>query len=170
LLYKREKKLLFNGKTTCGGKYKMKIGNKVKITNLDYFRDGETQEPIKRNKKLVNCEGHIVDINLGIFKVEFDDGDVEYFDGRELLLSETLKTIEVNLSFVSWQKNGKSIYGTEDETRYFVGDFRRGSIFKGTIELDEEEIDRVRAGEKEGIKAVFDIFIKDEEDRRKNRR
>jgi hypothetical protein len=148
----------------------MKLGNKVKITNLDYFRDGETKEAIKRNKKLVNAEGRIVDINLGIFKVEFEDGEVEYFDGRELMLSETLKTFEVNLSFVSWQKNGKSIYGTEDETRFFVGDFRRGSIFKGTIELDEEEMDRVKEGEKEGIKAVFDIFIKGEEDRRKNRR
>lgn len=148
----------------------MKIGNTVKITNLDYFRDAETKEPIKRNKKLVNSEGQIVDINLGIFKVEFEDGDLEYFDGRELMLAETLKTFEVNLSFVSWQKNGKSIYGTEDETRFFVGDFRRGSIFKGTIELDEEEMDRVRAAEKEGIKAVFDIFIKGEEDRRHNRR
>ena len=148
----------------------MKIGNRVKITNLDYFRDAETKEPVKRNKKLVNSEGQIVDINFGIFKVEFDDGDVEYFDGRELMLAETLKTVEVNLSFVSWQKNGKSIYGTEDETKYFVGDFRRGSIFKGCIELDDEEIERVRAAEKEGIKAVFDIFIKDEDDRRKNRR
>lgn len=148
----------------------MKIGNRVKITNLDYFADGETKEPIKRNKKLVNCEGHIIDINLGIFKVEFEDGEVEYFDGRELALSETLKTVEVNLSFVSWQKNGKSIYGTDDETRFFVGDFRRGSIFKGCIELDEEEISRVIEGEKEGIRAVFDIFIKPETDRRKNRR
>jgi hypothetical protein len=148
----------------------MKLGNKVRITNLDYFVDGETKEAIKRNKKLVNCEGHIVDINLGIFKVEFEDGDVEYFDGRELMLSETLKTYEINLSFVSWQKNGKSIYGTEDETRFFVGDFRRGSIFKGTIELDEEEMDRVKEGAKEGVKAVFDIFIKGEDDRRKNRR
>jgi hypothetical protein len=148
----------------------MKIGNRVKITNLDYFVDGETKEAIKRNKKLVNSIGTIVDINLGIFKVEFDDGEVEYFDGRELLLSETLKTVECNMSFVSWQKNGKSIYGTEDETKYFVGDFRRGSVFKGCIELDEEEIARVREGEKEGIRAVFDLFIKEETDRRKNRR
>jgi hypothetical protein len=148
----------------------MKIGNRVKITNLDYFRDAETQEPIKRNKKLVNSEGHIVDINLGVFKVEFEDGEMEYFDGRELLLAETLKTVEVNLAFVSWQKNGKSIYGTEDETRFFTGDFRRGSIFKGCVELDEEEIARVVEGEKEGIRAVFDLFIKEEGDRRKNRR
>jgi len=148
----------------------MKIGNRVKVTNLDYFRDSETKDAIKRNKKLVNSIGHIVDINLGIFKVEFEDGEVEYFDGRELMLSETLKTVEVNLSFVSWQKNGKSIYGTDDETRFFVGDFRRGSIFKGCIELDDEEISRVKEGEKEGIRAVFDIFVKDEDDRRKNRR
>jgi hypothetical protein len=148
----------------------MKVGNRVKIINLDYWRDSETNEPIKRNKKLVNSEGNIVDINLGIFKVEFEDGEVEYFDGRELMLAETLKTVEVNLSFVSWQKNGKSIYGTEDETKFFVGDFRRGSVFKGTIELDAEEIQRVKEGEKEGIRAVFDIFIKDDADRRKNRR
>ncbi len=148
----------------------MKLGNRVKITNLDYFADGETGEPIKRNKKLVNSIGTIVDINLGVFKVEFDSGEVEYFDGRELMLSETLKTVEANLSFVSWQKNGKSIYGTEDETKFFVGDFRRGSVFKGTIELDEEEIARVKEGEKEGIRAVFDLFIKEETDRRKNRR
>ncbi len=148
----------------------MKVGNRVRVTNLDYFRDSETKEPIKRNKKLVNSIGHIVDINLGIFKVEFEDGEVEYFDGRELMLAETLKTVEINMSFVSWQKNGKSIYGTEDETRFFVGDFRRGSIFKGTIELDDEEIKRVKEGEKEGIRAVFDIFIKDDDDRRKNRR
>jgi len=148
----------------------MKIGNRVKIKNLDYFRDAETQEPIKRNKKLIDAEGAIIDINLGVFKVEFEDGEFEYFDGRELELAERLKTVEVDLSFVSWQKNGRSIYGTEEETKFFVGDFRRGSIFKGCIELDEEEIERVREGEKEGIRAVFDLFIREEGDRRKNRR
>jgi hypothetical protein len=148
----------------------MKIGNRVKIKNLDYFRDAETQEQIKRNKKLIDAEGAIIDINLGVFKVEFEDGEFEYFDGRELELAERLKTVEVDLSFVSWQKNGKSIYGTEEETKFFVGDFRRGSIFKGCIELDEEEIERVMAGEKEGIRAVFDLYIREEGDRRKNRR
>lgn len=148
----------------------MKLGNRVKIKNLDYFRNAETQESIKRNKKLVDMEGSIIDINLGVFKVEFEDGEFEYFDGRELELAEKLKTVEVDLSFVSWQKNGKSIYGSEDETKFFVGDFRRGSIFKGCIELDEEEIQRVMEGEKEGIRAVFDLFIREEGDRRKNRR
>lgn len=148
----------------------MKVGNRVKIKNLDYFRDSITKEVIKRDKKLIGTEGYIRDINLGIFKVEFDDGIVEYFDGRELELAERLKTVDVDMSFVSWQKNGKSIYGTEAEEKYFVGDFRRGCVFKGTIELDDEEITRMKEAEAEGIRAVFDVFVKTEGDRRKNRR
>jgi len=148
----------------------MKIGNRVRVKNLDYFRDSITQEVVKRDKKLIETEGNIRDINLGIFKVEFDDGKVEYFDGRELELAEKLKIVDIDMSFVSWQKGGKSIYGTEAEERYFVGDFRRGCVFKGTIELDDEEIERMKSAEKEGIRAVFDVFVRAEGDRRKNRR
>jgi hypothetical protein len=148
----------------------MKIGNRVRVKNLDYFSDSITQEVVKRDKKLIGTEGNIRDINLGIFKVEFDDGKVEYFDGRELELAERLKIVDVDMSFVSWQKGGKSIYGTDAEERYFVGDFRRGCVFKGTIELDDEEIERMKSAEKEGIRAVFDVFVKAEGDRRKNRR
>ncbi|MBP7792504.1 MAG: hypothetical protein KA120_05515 [Candidatus Goldbacteria bacterium] len=148
----------------------MKIGNRVRVKNLDYFRDSVTQEVVKRDKKLIETEGYIRDINLGIFKVEFDDGKVEYFDGRELELAEKLKIVDIDMSFVSWQKGGKSIYGTEAEERYFVGDFRRGCVFKGTIELDDEEIERMKSAEKEGIRAVFDVFVRAEGDRRKNRR
>jgi len=148
----------------------MKVGNRVKVKNLDFFTDSITKEVVKRDKKLVGAEGHIKDINLGIFKVEFDDGKVEYFDGRELELAERLKVVDVDMSFVSWQKGGKSIYGTEAEERYFVGDFKRGCIFKGTIELDDEEIERMKEAETEGIRAVFDVFVRAENDRRKNRR
>lgn len=148
----------------------MKVGNRVKIKNLDYFRNSITKEIIKRDKKLIGTEGYIRDINLGIFKVEFDDGQVEYFDGRELELAERLKVVDVDMSFVSWQKGGKSIYGTEAEEKYFVGDFRRGCVFKGTIELDDEEIERMKDAEAEGIRAVFDVFVRTEGDRRKNRR
>lgn len=153
----------------------MKVGNRVRVKNLDFFRDSVTKEVIKRDKRLIGAEGYIRDINLGVFKVEFEDGTIEYFDGRELELAEKLKVVDVDMSFVSWQKNGKSIYGTEAEERYFVGDFRRGCIFKGTIELDDEEIERMKQAEKEGIRAVFDVFVrsegdKSEGDRRKNRR
>ncbi|MCX8093100.1 MAG: hypothetical protein N3E50_02920 [Candidatus Goldbacteria bacterium] len=148
----------------------MKVGNRVRVKNLDYFRDSITKEIVKRDKKLIGAEGHIRDINLGIFKVEFEDGQIEYFDGRELELAERLKVVDVDMSFVSWQKGGKSIYGTEAEERYFVGDFRRGCVFKGTIELDDEEIERMKQAEKEGIRAVFDVFVRDPDDRRKNRR
>ncbi len=148
----------------------MKVGNRVRVKNLDYFLDSITKEVVKRDKKLIGMEGHIRDINLGVFKVEFDDGKIEYFDGRELELAERLKVVDVDMSFVSWQKGGKSIYGTEAEERYFVGDFRRGCVFKGTIELDDEEIERMKEAEKEGIRAVFDVFVRAEGDRRKNRR
>ncbi len=147
----------------------MKIGNKARVKSLDYFTDSETGEPIKRPQKFKNKTGTIIDINLGIFKLEFDKGGIEYFDGRELEFAEPLKTVKVDWVFVSWQRNGKSIFGTEDETKYFTGDFRRGVHFKGNVELDEEEIRRVKEGLENGIRPVFDLHIV-EGDRRKNRR
>ena len=70
---------------------------------------------------------------------------------------------------MSWQKDGKSVYGTEEELKLFTGDFRRGTHFKGTIELDEEEVERIKEAEDKGIKPVFDLYII-EGDRRRHRR
>jgi hypothetical protein len=42
-------------------------------------------------------------------------------------------------------------------------------VFKAIMELGEEEVDRIKRAEKEGIKPVFDLVIQDS-DRRKNRR
>jgi len=147
----------------------MKLGNKVKVLNLDHFVGTKSVDAEKRPKKLVGKTGKIVDINLGVFKVDFGNDLVDYFDGRELQLSEDLKKVPVDLVFVSWQRNGKSIFGSEEETEYFEGDFRRGVHFKGTIELDEEEIKRVKKGLDNEIRPVFDLHII-EGDRRKHRR
>ena len=147
----------------------MRVGNKVKIRNLDFFKDSETGKPIKRAKKLVGKEGEIIDINLGIFKVEFEGGDIEYFDGREIDLCERLKSVRADFAFVTWQKDGRSVYDTKDGEQFFRGDFHRGTRFKGTIELDNEEIKRIQEAEEKGIKPSFDLFII-EGDRRKRRR
>ena len=147
----------------------MKVGNKVKIRNTDFFKDSESGKPIKRSKKLIGTEGEIIDINLGIFKVEFDDGEIEYFDGREIDICERLKSIRADFAFVTWQKDGKSVYDTKEGESFFVGDFHRGTRFKGTIELDNEELKRVEEAEEKGIKPSFDLFVM-EGDRRKRRR
>ncbi len=138
---------------------KMKQGQRVKIINLDYYRDTKTKEQIKRDKKLVGKEGIIDDIYLGVFKVVFEDGEVEKFDGRELEFAEKLVCQQVDLVFVSWQKSGKTVFGTEDEFKLFAGDFRRGVHFKGSIELDEEEIRRIQEAGEKGVRPVFDLYV-----------
>ncbi len=145
----------------------MKIGHAVKITNLDYFNDPNAK---KRSKSLVGKVGKIVNITLGVFKVQFDDGEVDFFDGRELEFAEKLEPRAIDLVFVSWQKEGKSVYDTEEGDKLFIGDFHHGTIFKGTIELDEEETSRIKQAWKAGIHPVFDIRVREEDDKRKNRR
>jgi len=145
----------------------MKVGHAVRITNLSYFNDPNAK---KRNKSLVGKEGKIVSITLGIFKVQFDNGEVDFFDGRELEFAEKLEPRNIDLVFVSWQKDGKSVYDTEEGDKLFIGDFHHGTVFKGTLELDEEEASRVKQAWKMGIHPVFDIRIRDDEDKRKNRR
>ena len=147
----------------------MKIGNRVKVRTMEFFKDSESGKPIKRPKKLLGKEGEIIDINLGIFKVEFESGEVEYFDGREIDICERLKSVRADFAFVTWQKDGRSVYDTKEGEQFFAGDFHRGTRFKGTIELDSEEIARIQEAEEKGIKPSFDLFIV-EGDRRKRRR
>lgn len=48
----------------------MKVGDRVRVKNLDFWKNNEG-EVIKRQKKLIDGVGKVIDINLGIFKVEF---------------------------------------------------------------------------------------------------
>lgn len=148
----------------------MKVGDRVRVKNLDYWKNNQG-EVIKRSKKLIDGVGKVIDINLGIFKVEFPEIDnaVEYFDGRELQMFDTYEKQQVDLVFVSWQQKGKSVYNKDEYEWLFTGDLHRGVVFKAIMELGEEEVDRIKRAEKEGIKPVFDLVIQDA-DRRKNRR
>jgi|GEM_PF-1675563 hypothetical protein len=148
----------------------MKVGDRVRVKNLDFWKNNQG-EVIKRSKKLIDGVGKVIDINLGIFKVEFPEIDnaVEYFDGRELQMFDTYEKQQVDLVFVSWQQKGKSVYNKDEYEWLFTGDLHRGVVFKAIMELGEEEVDRIKRAEKEGIKPVFDLVIQDA-DRRKNRR
>jgi hypothetical protein len=148
----------------------MKVGDRVTVKNLDFWKSNQG-ETIKRPKKLVDMKGKIIDINLGIFKVEFpeDNDSFDYFDGRELELTDTFSKQNVDLVFVSWQQNGKSVY---DKAGFnfdwlFTGDLHRGVVFKASMELGDEEVERMKRAEKEGIKPVFDLRISDDQEKKK---
>src|ERR1035437_8687216 len=149
----------------------MKVGDRVRVKNLDFWKSNQG-ETIKRPKKLVEMVGKVIDINLGIFKVEFPEMDdtFDYFDGRELEMYDTYGKQTVDLVFVSWQQKGKSVYDKEGFDWLFTGDLHRGVIFKAVKKLENEEVSRIKRAEKEGIKPVFDLIIRPEDDRRKNRR
>ncbi|MCE5300602.1 MAG: hypothetical protein LLG37_07000 [Spirochaetia bacterium] len=144
----------------------MKVGDRVRILNLDYWKTnyGDT---IKRNKKLIGMDGKIIDINLGIFKVQFEDESTEYFDGRELEIFDIYKSTKVDLVFVSWQQKGKSVYRSDEFEWLFTGDMHRGVVFGATMELGEEEVERIKKAEGMGIKPVFDLVINSDESRKK---
>jgi hypothetical protein len=148
----------------------MKVGDRVTVKNLDFWKSNQG-ETIKRPKKLIDMKGKIIDINLGIFKVEFpeDNDSFDYFDGRELELTDTFSKQNVDLVFVSWQQNGKSVY---DKAGFnfdwlFTGDLHRGVVFKASMELGDEEVERMKRAEKEGIKPVFDLRISDDQEKKK---
>lgn len=147
----------------------MKVGDRVRVKNLDFWKSNEG-EIIKRPKKLLEQVGKVIDINLGIFKVEFAElqNIFDYFDGRELVLFDTFCKHNVELVFVSWQQKGKSVYDKEGFDWLFTGDMHRGVQFKAVMEFGDEEVERIKRAEKEGIKPVFDLVIRDEEDKRKN--
>jgi len=143
----------------------MKEGHRVTVTSLDFFK---SNVPEARSRKLLGKQGIVKDIYLGLFRVEID-GEIYNFDGRELEPADKLLKKKVDLCFVSWQKNGKSVYGTKDEPWLFDGDFHRGVSFKASIELTEEEILRIQKAAEKEIYPVFDLKII-KNDRRVNRR
>ncbi len=143
----------------------MKEGHRVKVSNLDHFKtDGKKT----RSQKLLGKEGVIEDIYLGIFRVKIN-GEIYNFDGRELEPADKMKKNKVDLCFVSWQKDGKSVFGTKDEPWLFDGDFHRGVSFKAVMELTEEEVLKIQKAAEKGIVPVFDLKII-KGDRRVNRR
>ncbi len=146
----------------------MKVGDRVRVKTLDIWKSEE--DGAKRPKKLLDKTGKIIDINLGIFKVDFGDNLVDYFDGRELELTDVYVKQPVDLLFVSWQQKGKSVYDKEGFDWLFTGDLHRGVVFKASMELGEEEVERIKRAEKLGIRPVFDLVVREDEDKRKNRR
>ena len=143
----------------------MKIGQRVTVKNLDFM---DSEDSLKRPKSLIGKEGTISDVYLGVFKVDVD-GKIISFDGRELQLDEHVTVVKAEWVFVSWQKNGKSVYNTKEGDPLFIGDFHHGTGFKGEIELTDEEIFRINEAAKKGIAPVFDLRIEKGE-KRSNRR
>ena len=68
--------------------------------------------------------------------------------------------MKIKLAFFDWQKNGKSIYGTEKGVELSIGDFHSGTTFDGTLELDAESEAELQRAFDAGCDPVFIIYEK----------
>lgn len=69
-----------------------------------------------------------------------------------------MKNKKIELVFSDLQRMGKPIYQTEEGVKLTMGDFHSGTVFTGSIDLDEDnEIDLERIFEA-GANPVFAIF------------
>jgi len=134
----------------------MKKGQKIRVKSLEFY-EGEDD---KRPKSILGKEGFIKDIYLGIFTIDIDGKEYKA-DGREIEIAETIRKQKAEFVFVSWQKNGKSVYNTKEGDPLFIGDFHHGTAFKGMIELTDEEILRINEAYAKGIVPVFDLRVTD---------
>jgi len=63
--------------------------------------------------------------------------------------------MRIKLIFSDWQKNGKSVYNTEDGIALSCGDFHSGSTFDGKIVVDTEQERELDKALKTGYRPVF---------------
>jgi hypothetical protein len=55
-----------------------------------------------------------------------------------------MKKIDVEFLITDWQRGLESIYNTEECQNYTDGDLHRGMILHGSVELSEEDADRLK--------------------------
>lgn len=66
--------------------------------------------------------------------------------------------MKVRLAFHDWQKGGKSVYGTPEGIELSTGDFHSGTVFGGTLDLDEGNAGEIRRALAAGYEPVFYVF------------
>jgi len=49
------------------------------------------------------------------------------------------KQISVRLAFHDWIRDGESVYGSEEGIELSIGNFHSGTVFSGTIILDDDD-------------------------------
>lgn len=64
---------------------------------------------------------------------------------------------QIILVFDDWKKNGKSIYRTNEGIKYSKGSLHSGSIFCGTIELNDDEYETINEARKNNIEPTFQV-------------
>lgn len=65
--------------------------------------------------------------------------------------------VDIKLVFEDWQKNGVSVYQTEEGASLSYGDFHGGTTFRGKIRLDKEELDELKKALEKGFTPIFRI-------------
>lgn len=63
--------------------------------------------------------------------------------------------VEVDFVFDDWKHENQSIYQTPLGLELSIGDFHGGTMFRGTIELDEEDLDTLEYAEAQDADAIF---------------
>jgi hypothetical protein len=66
-----------------------------------------------------------------------------------------MKEVEVDLVFHDWMKEGRSVYETPEGVRLSAHDFHGGTVFRGSLLLDEDDAEELRAAMKEGYQPVL---------------
>ena len=69
-----------------------------------------------------------------------------------------MKQVEVRLAFHDWYREGESIYNTNDGLELSLGDYHSGTIFHGSLMLDEENLEELREALKRDALPVFAVF------------
>lgn len=70
--------------------------------------------------------------------------------------NESRKKVQIDLVFDDWRDSeNRSIYGTEAGMELSLGNFHPGTTFNGSIKLNDDEADELRAALKAGFTPVF---------------
>lgn len=68
------------------------------------------------------------------------------------------RSIRVEFAFDDWKECGVSIYQTEKGVELSMNDFHSGTVFQGTILLDEEHSQALIGALREGYTPTFTVF------------
>jgi len=63
--------------------------------------------------------------------------------------------MKIDLVFDDWRKVGKSVYCTEAGVELSMGSFHSGTMFSGTIDLEETDAHELREALEKGYQPVF---------------
>lgn len=72
--------------------------------------------------------------------------------------------MKIKLVFDDWQKDGKSVYNTEEAYELSLGNFHSGTTFKATIDLDKWEEKEIKEAIKSGYTPTF-LVVEDNDDK-----